>query len=357
MHFGPAVHQGFAASGGIATTSLKPQVSGVDPALMDDVRSTVPSSAAGAVDIAPGIRTLTPAEVAHLDRARAHLRSAAIDVTDSAAIGALLHRARTSWATGPSSAPPAAMILALGVGVGDLLIARVPGARWALHNGSAHPTPTVVSSSGLDAALPLTDVRSKWMTGCTPTWVGEYVAAAAAHLVVGADIAVPAALPNPPEPAALPSPRLAGDDLPRTPADLPHPPSSAVQDLALGALEHALDAVLTTPADPHPFALVDGGSGPQVHSFDGEPSHAQHVAREWVRASGAVRGAVAWYGSLPTPEAGDAPAVLVEASDAHEPSLVVAHRYALAIPAGQGRARPARAIGEPIILGQGDALL
>ncbi|WP_426594204.1 hypothetical protein ACPPVS_01530 [Cellulomonas sp. McL0617] len=314
---------------------------------MNDARSTLPPPASGAVDIAPGIRTLTPAETVHLDRARDNLRSAGVDVTDPSAVGALLDHARTSWAALPASAPPAAMILALGVGVGDLLIARVPGARWALHHGSDDPTPTVVSATGLDAALPLTDVRTRWVSGCTPQWVGEYVTNAAAHL---------AAASTPPR-AELPTPRLAADDLPRTPAELPVPPSAAAQDIALGALEHALEQVLTTPAAPQPFALVDGAEGPQVRSFDGDPAQAQHVAREWVRSSGAARGAVAWYGSLATPEAGDGPAVLVEASDAHQPSLVVAHRYVPATPSGQGRARAARPLGEPLVLGQGEPLL
>ncbi|WP_028046145.1 DUF3806 domain-containing protein [Cellulomonas sp. URHE0023] len=330
----------------------------VDPARMTDARPTLPTSASGSVDIAPGIRTLLPAELGYLARARAHLAGAGIDVKDPAALGALLHRARTAWASAPPAAPPTALVLALGVGVGDLLIARVPGARWALHTGSADPTPTVVSASGLDAALPLTDVRARWMTGCTPEWVGEYVASAAAHLVVGG---VPGTS-VPPTPAAadldaVPHPRRGADDLPRSPAELPHPPSSAAQDIALGALERALDLVLTTPADMHPFGLVDGGSGPQVRGFGGDPAQAQQAARDWVRSSGAARGAVAWYGSLRTAETGDAPAVLVEASDAHRPSLVVAHRFAPATPAGQGRARPARPLGEPIILGQGDALL
>ena len=55
---------------------LKAQVRAVDPARMTDARSTLPTSASRAVDISPGIRTLTAAEVAHLDRARAHLGSA-----------------------------------------------------------------------------------------------------------------------------------------------------------------------------------------------------------------------------------------------------------------------------------------
>ena len=318
---------------------------------MTDARSTLPTTASGGVDVAPGIRALTAAEMGHLDRARAHLRSAGIDVADPGAIGALLHHARTSWAAGTSSAPPATMILALGVGVGDLLVARVPGAFWALHQGTEDPMPIVVSASGLDAAVPLADVRARWVSGCTPQWVGEYVANAAAHLgeTPSTDDAARA--------GALPHPRGAGDDLPRTPAELPYPPSPAVQDIALGALEHALDAILSDGPDVHPFALVDGGAGPEVRDFDGTPDEAQRTARAWVRASGASRGAVAWFGSLLTDDADATPAVLVEASDAHEPSLLVAHRYVPATPAGEGRARAARPLGDPIILGQGDALL
>jgi len=330
---------------------------------MTDARSTLPQSASRAADIAPGIRTLTAAEMAHLDRARAYLRSAGIDLTDPVAVGALLYNARTTWAAGPASAPPSAMILALGVGVGDMLIARVPGARWALHHGSDDPTPTVVSASGLDAALPLTDVRGRWMTGCTPEWVSEYVASAAAHLVVGAPVPTSAFPPaQVPVPAAapastLPNPRQAADDRPRTPAELPYPPSAAVQDMALGALEHALESILAATPDLRPFALIDGGRGPEVHAFDGAPDDAQRIARSWVRGSGAARAAVTWYGSLLAEDAGVVPVVMVEASDAHQPSLVVAHRYAPATPAGEGRARPARPLGDPLILGQGDALL
>jgi hypothetical protein len=339
---------------------------------MTDARSTLPDSASRAADIVPGIRWLTAAETAHLDRARAHLRSAGIDVSDPTAVGALLYGARTKWAAGPASAPPSAMILAVGVGVGDMLVARVPGARWALHHGSDDPTPTVVSASGLDAALPLTDVRARGMTGCTPDWVAEYVASAAAHLVVGGGHTAAPATVVTPEPAAapapapaqapavsgeLPSPRQAADDRPGTPAELPYPPSAAVQDLALGALEHALETILAATPDSRPFVLIEGVHGPEVHAFDGAPDDAQRIARAWVRGSGAARAAVAWYGSLLAQDAGVVPVVMVEASDAHQPSLVVAHRYATATPAGEGRARPARALGDPLIIGQGDALL
>ena len=262
--------------------------------------------------------------------------------------------------------------MALGVGVGDLVVARVPGSRWALRTAGAAPTPAVVSASGEDAALPLADVATRWRTGCTPTWVAEYVAAAAAHLAspAGHDVptprvptrtahevradepaplptreAEPAALPAraatalperaatplptrglassqvpavaepapgarlPERPAAgagpagyfanaagafptphvvapAPGPLSAGPSRPvhtslasafpragrrsptaaprhrsrpyRVPADLPHPPSRAAQDIALGVLEQALELALAPGGTPGPFAVVDG---------------------------------------------------------------------------------------------------
>ena len=104
-----------------------------------------------------------------------------------------------------------------------------------------------------------------------------------------------------------------------------------------------------------PFAVVDGSptQSHQPHSFDGEPVRALQEARSWVRTSGGVRAAVAWFGHLPA-EGGVA--VFVEASDAGAPSLVVAHRYS-AVSYDEGRTRPARPVGEPLVVGQGVPLL
>lgn len=391
---------------------------------MSDVRPTLSLPASGPHGTVPGVRPLTAEELGHLERARVHLRSSGADLRDPQSVGALLHSARTRWADGPPTDVPQAMVMALGVGVGDLVVARVPGARWALRTGLT-PSPAVVSASGEDAALPLTDVGARWQTGCTPGWVAEYVTAAAAHLSAGAAPELPAqrtperarALdPQPegptyrpsrptsegqplasrrstPPPAARPvedeaialraladaagapdresapdasaaepaaAPVLPPGTRPaRTPADLPSPPSPAAQDIALGALDHALEATLAGVDAATTFALVDGpAASHEVRRFD---AHEAAEAREWVRASGADRAAVAWIGRLPgdssDPSSVGARAVLVEASDAGAPSLVVAHRYSAPVQEGEGRARPARAVGEPLVIGQGAPLL
>lgn len=418
---------------------------------MTELRPTLSDPASGAHANPPGVRPLTADELGHLDRARSYLRGSGADVTDAHAVGALLHASRTRWAAEPGAPVPQAMVMALGVGVGDLVVARVPGARWALRTSGSAPTPAVVSLSGQDAALPLADVATRWQTGCTPTWVGEYVTAAAAHLAspVGQEVPTPRlptrtapVVAGPDAPAALPTRRTAalptrepapqtvpdvveiasGAPLPsraaagpgptgyfataggafptrhvvapapgalssgpgrpvhtslasafpktpaaaappppapaeppayRVPADLPHPPSRGAQDIALGVLEQALELALT--GTPGPFAVVDG-SPTQDHRprhFAGDPARALHEARAWVRSTGAARAAVAWFGPLP---GGDGAAVFVEASDAGAPSLLVAHRYS-GVTYDEGRTRPARPVGDPIVLGQGVPLL
>ncbi|KQR11924.1 hypothetical protein [Cellulomonas sp. Leaf334] len=427
---------------------------------MTDLHPTLSDPASGAHSTPPGVRPLTADELGHLDRARAHLRASGADLTDVHAVGALLHATRTRWAAEPGAPVPQAMVMALGVGVGDLVVALVPGSRWALRTAGAAPTPAVVSLSGEDAALPLADVATRWRTGCTPAWVAEYVVAAAAHLSAPAthdvptprvptrtapepraDVAplparaattpataalpsraetplpsrrvAPASVPTAPEPAQLPAraaasagpagyfataggafptphvvapapgPVSSGPSRPahtslasafsrnpvaaapppappapavyRVPADLPHPPSRAAQDIALGVLDQALGMAIASGGPAAPFAVVDG-SPTQSHEprwFEGDPARAQQEARAWVRSTGAARAAVAWFGELPADEA---PAVFVEASDAGAPSLVVAHRYS-AVSYDEGRTRPARPVGDPLVLGQDVPLL
>lgn len=481
---------------------------------MTDLRPTLSDPASGAHRTPPGVRPLTADELGHLDRARAHLRASGADLTDVHAVGALLHATRTRWAAEPGAPVPQAMVMALGVGVGDLVVALVPGSRWALRTAGAAPTPAVMSRSGEDAALPLADVAARWHSGCTPAWVAEYVSAAAAHLAssAGPDVPTPrvpartapeppadvlaplpasaaaaspalpsraastlpsraetalptraestlpsraestlptradtalplrteaalpsraasalpsrasvetdpaavnaaplpsrptadagpagyfataagafptphvtapapgplssgpsrpvhtslasafsrppaaAAPPQPPAPAPAPGPAPAPAY--RIPADLPHPPSRAAQDIALGVLDQALAIAIASGGAAAPFAVVDG-SPTQSHEprqFEGHPARAQQDARAWVRSTGARRAAVAWFGQLSAEEGA---AVFVEASDAGAPSLVVAHRYS-AVSYDEGRTRPARPVGDPLVLGQDVPLL
>lgn len=326
---------------------------------MSDVRPTLPAPGAGAA----GMRALTPNERQHLDGLRAHVRSAAVDTTSADAVGTFVHRTYTAWASS-GSAVPEGLVAALGVALGDLVVAGAPGARWMMRTAGAGLTPAVVSLSGHAAVLPLDDVRARWDTGCAAGWGAGYIAAAAAHLTEEPTTAAPT-VPTPrpsAETATLPAPAATTSRpdaphaaapvepaaRPRTPAELPYPPSPSAQELALRALDRMLDAVAADPS-PRPFAVVESGGRADVEEFDDTPA-----ARAWVRASGASSAVVAWVGVLPDD---GAPAVLVEACDARRPSLRAAHEFAPARSAGTGRARPARPVGEPVVLGNGAPLL
>lgn len=322
----------------------------------------------------PGLRPLTVGEQGHLDSLRAHVRRSRTDLTDVADVARLVHETYTGWADDAGAAVPEGVVAALGVVVGDLVVARAPGAHWVLRTAGPTPTPCVVSPDGEAAVLPLDDIRARWDIGVTPDWASGYVTAAAAHLAVSglhAEDAVDGGpafeVPQQRTPAAASSlPRRTAPQADeaaaapasgyRTPGDLPEPPSPAAQDLGLRALEHALDAVLGGECPLVTFAMTHDGVQRVVRTFPGDSRESADEAREWIRSSGAVCAVVAWEGELPGDEPGTH-AVVVEASGPGRPSMVVGHRYAPARSGGEGRARGARPVGEPVVVGQGDPLL
>ncbi|WP_146928452.1 hypothetical protein [Cellulomonas xylanilytica] len=272
---------------------------------MTDLRPTLSLPASGAHgSTPPGVRNLTADELGHLDRARTYLRGSGADLSDAQAVGALLHATRTRWAAEPGAPVPESMVMALGVGVGDLVVARVPGSRWALRTAGPAPTPAVVSLSGEDAALPLADVAARWRTGCTPTWVAEYVAAAAAHLASPAGHEVPT--PRRPTPQVQ-------DSEPREPAATATNPTPVV-----------LPSRAPAPApDAASAPLPARGSAPAT---DGGPS------------------ALPARGSAPATEGGSSPLpVRGSASAAGDLSSALPARRATAAPDGSSSALPARA--------------
>jgi len=355
-----------------------------------------------------GMRSLTPVEHGHLERLRSHVAAAGIDVTDPAAVGALLDGQRAQWAAAGSGELPAGMLAALGVGIGDLVLARAGHAHWVLRTSIDSPAPALLSADGTAAVVPFDDVRMRWEAGVRG-WVVDYVEAAAEHLneadparsVATAAPAAPesAAAPSPasapapryeptaitPQPgtaaprpaAALPTRRRAGDTAPssttaapssvaepvaatssapltgrralrvprpRIPADLASPPSTEVQILALSLLDTVLE-VACAAADPSTVAVIAFDAGTPVQHV-GDLADAQRL----VATSGRPRGAVAWvaaldeHGYVVEPSAGT-PAVLVEAGDAGRATLVVGHRFTTT------------PVEDVVIVGQGAPLL
>ncbi|MGW6132033.1 hypothetical protein ACWFNE_18585 [Cellulomonas sp. NPDC055163] len=135
----------------------------------------------------------------------------------------------------------------------------------------------------------------------------------------------------------------------RTPAPATEP-SPEVQALASFALGHAVHSIVPEGGPLIPFCLLeDADGGRSLHRFVGELGESVERAREHVRASGAVRAAVAWDGYL-TADGTRTDALFVEASDAGRSSVVLAQRYS-PVP---GRTAP---VGEPVTVERGAPLL
>ncbi|WP_019135929.1 DUF3806 domain-containing protein [Cellulomonas massiliensis] len=336
---------------------------------MTDVLPPTPAPASGPV--AAGMRALLPAESAHLDRLREHLRSSGARVDDVHALGSLVDATARRWAAAPAATE--ALLVALGVGVGDLVLAASTGARWVIRTGSGAPTPALLDAAGLHAVVPLDDLRKRWTHGDTE-WLPGYVAAAAAHLGQTPDVPTQRTEATPVVPASddgadradRAEPRRSRERrrAPRTPQELPDPPSPAVQDLAIRALDDALGTALTG-TDVAPFVLVES-LGLRVVRFDGvEPRAAVTQARAWLADSRSARGALAWAARIDERDrlvddafaatldpATVARAVVVEAGEPGRPTLVVAHRFGVA----PGAPNPV-ALGGPVLLGQGAPLM
>jgi len=369
---------------------------------------------------AAGMRELTAAESAHLDRLRGHLASSGAPVGTVDGLGGLLEAAHTAWLrTPPDQRPdPGPMITSIAVGVGDLVLARATEARWVLHVDAPAASPALLSTDGTAAVVPFTDVRRRWTRGAgqvTPppagseefphalpdesadvlvdaTWLAGYVTAAADHLT-GADEPAPTSAPHlehATDEPVVPTPRPpTGDEAPtrrrashaagapapeavvryRTPTELPYVPSVDVQNLALRALDRGLTTALFD--GPTPFAMRDDGTTVHVKWFATDVDEALGLAERWVVDALGLRAAIGWVvpleddagvvvpglGAVPSDETaasqGADHAVVVLASDAQLPGLVVAHRYASRGP-DDGAGHP---VGEPLVVGPCPALL
>jgi len=297
---------------------------------------------------AAGMRELTAAESTHLDRLRGHLASSGAAVGTVDGLGGLLEAAHTAWLrTPPDERPdPGPMISSIAVGVGDLVLAGAPEARWVLHVDAPAASPALLSTDGTAAVVPFTDVRRRWTRGSgqvapalsgadsfphaladessdvlvDATWLAGYVDAAAQHLAGVQGAAGDDPQPSDPTPAdertaepGVPTPRPPTvDEVPhgrrashageapapepvvryRTPTELPYVPSVDVQNLALRALDRGLTTALFD--GPTPFAMRDDGTTVQVKWFPTDPDEALGLAEHWVVDAIALRAAIGW---------------------------------------------------------------
>ncbi|GIG40859.1 hypothetical protein [Cellulomonas phragmiteti] len=202
----------------------------LSPALA--ARSAVPAAAPVLA------RPLSPGESAHLDRLRDWLRGDGTDGSDTAALDARWDRL---LATHPPHVPaPAGVAAAIGIAVGDLLVASVTDAVWMMCPGPEGATPGVlVLDRPHMPVLPVLDAHARWRVR-SAGWTVDYVARAAAHLQQGHQPRVPTPHPSP---DAGPS-RVAVEDV-------------AVHEIAVPEAPVDEVAVAEVPVDEAAVAEVD----------------------------------------------------------------------------------------------------
>ncbi|MCC2336302.1 hypothetical protein [Cellulomonas wangsupingiae] len=143
-------------------------------------------------------RSLTPGEAAHLDRLRDWLRH---DGTDAQDVDALDARWERLLLTHPADAPaPAGVAAAIGIAVGDVLVASVTGAVWMMCPGPEGATPGVLLPARPHMpVLPVLDAHARWRVR-SPRWTVDYAERAAAHLRAGRlEVPTPHPAPGTPE--------------------------------------------------------------------------------------------------------------------------------------------------------------
>ncbi|MBB2924081.1 DUF3806 domain-containing protein [Cellulomonas cellasea] len=274
-------------------------------------RTPAPPQAPAAL---PEARDLEPVDVAWFAGVRASFPGGA-SANDPETLGRRYDDALDAWGAGGGVGDPSTMVDGLGVALGDAVLARVPGGRWAVAADEHGREPAVVLPPPLSLTIfPRAAVARRWATG-ERGWVADFVGSLVGRLT-----------------------------------DLSTGPSPEVEALASFALAHAVHSIVPEGGPLVPFCLLEEADGERsLHRFVGELRESVERARDHARASGAVRAAVAWDGYL-TADGTRTDALFVEASDTGRSSVLRAQRYS-PVP---GRTAP---VGEPVTLERGAPLL
>lgn len=306
------------------------------------------------------------AEAEWLDAIRAAARTAGIDLASAESVERVLDEGLDAWTAAPPDErfDPSSLLHMLGCALGDLLVARMPGSRWAVSPQADGTHLVVTTAEGERVVHPFATVVAGWNSG-THGWFARFVeeTATGTWSVLTADALAPDAAATSHRPsgragapahpdassgtsgpsgtsAASGTPGAVGDELAGHAA-----PSTALREIAAAALEQAMREVVPAGGPLIPFVLADTPDGRTLTRFPEDLEHGQPGARAHVRAlPGVVRAAVAWDGYL-TVDDDRHDALFVEASERGDPaSILVAHRYR------DAGAEPAQAVGRPLVV-------
>ncbi len=113
-----------------------------------------------------GVRPPGPVEYVWMEERRELLRGPDVDLSDLGQLAATFDDYVARWHAAPDAArwDPTVSAVAFGVTVGDVVIARVPGTRWAVHP-SGLPRLALTHPAHTRLALPVDAVAHAWLAG------------------------------------------------------------------------------------------------------------------------------------------------------------------------------------------------
>ncbi|MBI9116021.1 DUF3806 domain-containing protein [Sanguibacter suaedae] len=137
------------------------------------------------------LRTPSPVELVWMEELRVHLRAPGVDLTSVAAVSDLFDEYCAAWHAAPEGERwnPNYVITALGVALGDTLLARSPGAHWQVAVDARITTVAVRNDLCHSTVFPVDAVARRWIS-CELGWMDRFVeeTTTSLHLSLARDV-------------------------------------------------------------------------------------------------------------------------------------------------------------------------
>ncbi|MEP7763877.1 DUF3806 domain-containing protein [Sanguibacter sp. 25GB23B1] len=122
------------------------------------------------------LREPTPVDLVWMEELRLHLRAPSTDITDLACISGLFDEYCRSWHDAPEGERwnPNHVITALGICLGDILVAQSPGSHWMLAVDTRITTVAVRNDLYRGTIFPVDAVARRWIA-CELGWMESFI--------------------------------------------------------------------------------------------------------------------------------------------------------------------------------------
>ncbi|PFG35215.1 DUF3806 domain-containing protein [Sanguibacter antarcticus] len=122
------------------------------------------------------LREPTPVDLVWMEELRLHLRSPGTDVTSLESVSTLFDTYCQSWHDAPEGARwnPNHVITALGICLGDILVAQSPGSHWMLAVDPRITSVAVRNDLYRGTIFPVDAVARRWIA-CELGWMSAFI--------------------------------------------------------------------------------------------------------------------------------------------------------------------------------------